>query len=79
MINNNYMFIPTAFITMPRIITGPGQYITRGGETITIDSMLDCRFYGAVGRYSCGTNEKWGISGRIFAGMTSNNDVVRPA
>ena len=69
----------TALLSKPRIIVGPGQYVTRSGEIVTVKSMLTRRFYGAAGHYPNGTQEMWDVSGRILPLTETDNDVVRAA
>jgi len=59
-------------IVLPTIITGPGEYRTRCGETVTIDTVG--RF--ATGRYSDGVPETWDVSGRLLPFNESKNDIV---
>lgn len=72
----------TALLSKPRIIVGPGQYVTRSGEIVTVKSIelpWVRRFYGAVGHYPNGTQEKWDVSGRCLPLTLTDNDVVRAA
>ena len=71
-------FIP--LFTLPVIINEPGEYITRGGDRVTIDRASTRHDFGCVGSYvACGTAEKWHLSGRILATSETRNDVVRKA
>jgi predicted nucleic acid-binding protein len=68
-------FIP--LFTLPVIINEPGEYLTRGGDRVTIDRASTRHDYGCVGSYvACGTAEKWHKSGRILATSETSNDVV---
>lgn len=70
------MRMNSSFITLPNIVTGPGQYITRSGETVTIVGIE--RRYWAKGHYSNGVVERWDISGRVLPFSESSNDIVKP-
>jgi hypothetical protein len=68
---------------LPTIIDTPGTYRTRGGETVTIDSV-ETRYgrptntFNCKGKYSCGTVEGWHHTGRlgVYQSSTSKNDIV---
>jgi hypothetical protein len=65
-------------VVLPRIIDGPGRYVTRCGETAEVTNVSD--YHWKRGRYlDCGTPELWHNSGRIFAGQLSNNDIISKA
>lgn len=62
------------------IIDKPGEYLTRGGERVTIDHASSRHDFGCSGRYAgCSTQDHWHKSGRIFAGAKSQNDIVARA
>lgn len=66
-------------VTLPTIITEPGQYITRCGETVTIDRTSSKHDFGNIGFYGIDEatiTECWHRSGRINATRETNNDVV---
>lgn len=63
-------------VTKPTIITEPGQYRTRGGEIVTVETVSVRPDFGCTGHYEHGTRERWHKSGRIFAGMESQHDIV---
>jgi hypothetical protein len=65
-----------AFVTLPVVIKAAGQYLTRSGETVTIETVSNRHDFGCKGRYSDGTSEGWHRSGRLFKGFTSANDIV---
>lgn len=68
------------FIFQEVIIDGPGEYLTRGGERVTIDHASTHHNFGCIGRYAdCGTQDHWSKSGRLFAGTLSQNDIVARA
>lgn len=63
---------------LPTIIDGPGEYVTRGGETVTVESVvgpgiITARAYGS---YSCGIRESWYANGRVLPFSASLNDIV---
>lgn len=61
--------------TLPTVIDGPGEYVTRGGDTVTITRVSGNR---AEGKYSCGIAERWSCrGGRVLPFYESRNDVVR--
>lgn len=65
------------FIFQEVIIDGPGEYLTRGGERVTIDQASSSLSFDCAGRYAdCGTQDRWSKSGRLFAGTLSQNDIV---
>ena len=67
-------------VVLPVIITTPGEYITRGGERVTISKTSSLNDHGCVGVYAVnGISDAWHRSGRIYAGMESLNDIVREA
>jgi hypothetical protein len=67
------------FVTLPVVITTPGNYVTRGGETVTIDMVSTRHDHGCRGNYSTGEREGWHKSGRIYAGIETANDIVKAA
>lgn len=66
-------------VTKPVLIAAPGQYVTRCGEAVTIVKASSKHDFGCVGSYENGTPERWHKSGRIFAGIETENDIVSPA
>jgi hypothetical protein len=66
-------------VTKPDVITSPGQYITRGGETVTVTAASWRHDFGCVGTYADGTAERWHKSGRTSASRESRNDIVKAA
>ena len=64
------------FVTMPTIITGPGQYVTRGGERVTIHQASSNHDFGCLGSYSNGIRDGWHKCGRLNFGQLSNNDII---
>lgn len=67
-------------IFLPVVIDGPGDYLTRGGERVAISHASTRHDFQCTGSYStCGTNDGWHKSGRLFAGPESRNDIVARA
>nr|WP_194151607.1 hypothetical protein [Pseudomonas caspiana] len=68
-------FVP--LITLPDVINEPGEYLTRGGDRVTIDHASTRHDYGCVGFYvECESPDKWHKSGRILATSETRNDIV---
>jgi len=65
-----------AFVAMPVIITGPGRYVTRAGEVVTIEMALQRHAFGCSGVYSTGQREEWHMSGRLMFDKETPNDIV---
>lgn len=64
-------------VTLPRVITEPGRYLTRAGEIVTITVTSSKHDLGNAGYYEkCGTPDHWHHSGRIFASRETPNDIV---
>lgn len=74
--SNPAYFVP--LVILWDVITGPGEYVTRCGEVVSIDSA-DCRAakLDCLGSYADGTRERWHRSGRIMASREMVNDIVR--
>lgn len=71
-------FIP--LFILPEIVDGPGEYLTRCGDRVTIDRASTRHDFGCVGSYAlCGTAERWHKTGRIFATSETRNDIVQRA
>lgn len=67
-------------ITKPIIVDGPGDYLTRCGERVSISSVSTKHDFGCRGQYlACGTAERWHKSGRIMATSETANDIVSRA
>lgn len=73
-------FMPTGrshkMMISPVIITEPGQYVTRCGETVTI-TVLSRK--DAWGHYSNGVEERWDVSGILLHFSESANDIMAKA
>ena len=65
-----------SLVTLPVVIDAPGAYLTRGGERVEIFHVVSRHAFACRGRYSCGVNDQWHPSGRLYFGTLSNNDVV---
>lgn len=61
------------------VVTGPGRYLTRGGEAVTVEEVVGYGVLAAHGKYSCGIPERWSRSGRVLAHYLSPNDIVAAA
>lgn len=71
-------FIP--LFCLPVIINEPGEYITRSGDKVTVETASTRHDLGCVGNYTaCGTKEKWHNTGRTHATRETGNDIVRRA
>lgn len=67
-------------VTKPVVITEPGDYLTRCGERVTITRASDRHDHGCHGRYlPNGPDDRWHKSGRLYFGMTSDNDIISKA
>ena len=65
---------------LPTVITGPGEYLTRSGERVTVEQASTKHKFDCVGFYNDSKiAECWHHSGRILAGTTTDNDVVSRA
>lgn len=68
------------FLSKPTIITEPGKYLTRAGQTVFIDRIMPYGPYAALGRYLPNNiSETWDISGRTEPYNESPNDIVSKA
>jgi hypothetical protein len=67
----------TALMMLPVIIDAPGQYITRGGETVTIYMATDKNSFACSGFYSNEIGDSWHKSGRLYFHEQSANDIVK--
>lgn len=64
-------------VLAPMVIVAPGEYVTRCGETVTVTAASARHEHGCVGQYPNEVREAWHRSGRIFANMETQNDIVR--
>jgi hypothetical protein len=75
---NSGYFAP--LVTLPDIVTVPGEYFTRKGERVVVTKVSTHHDLNCVGAYvDCGTAERWHKSGRIRATSETLNDIVRRA
>ena len=66
----------TSLVTLPTIITSPGQYRTRGGAVVTVSHVSTRPDFRCHGSYANGVRDGWHKSGRLYAGALSQNDIV---
>jgi len=57
----------------PQVITEPGVYNTRGGETVAVEQIGK---YWATGHYGNGIRETWDFGGRLLPHSESPHDIV---
>lgn len=69
-------FVP--LVALPAVISGPGAYVTRSGETVFVTQASRHNDFGCTGHYASGQSDHWHRSGRLFAGCESDNDIVQP-
>ena len=65
-----------SLVTQPVVIDGPGYYVTRSGEVVTVTKSSRKHDFGCVGAYGNDVAESWHKSGRILASRETANDVV---
>ena len=66
-------------VLLPTVITEAGNYVTRCGETVTIERSSAKHDFGNRGFYANAegrVTDSWHRSGRVNASRESNNDVV---
>lgn len=63
-------------MSLPIIIAGPGKYLTRCGDLVVVESFGRVANFSCVGSYPDGVKESWHRSGRLFANVISDNDIV---
>ena len=64
-------------ILLPAIIDAPGEYITRRGERVDLDSVSARHRFACAGRYrGSGIIEHWHKSGRLLVSRETANDIV---
>ncbi len=72
--SNGYIW---PLVCRPIVITAAGDYLTRGGEVVSIQSLSSNNDFGCIGTYSTKQRERWHRSGRIFANVETPNDIVK--
>lgn len=78
MARNTGYFAP--LVNLPIIVDAPGDYLTRGGEQVYVHSVSIKHEFACDGCYSRGAiMERWHRSGRLYADMPSQNDIVSKA
>ncbi|MBW4656636.1 MAG: hypothetical protein KME20_26870 [Kaiparowitsia implicata GSE-PSE-MK54-09C] len=65
-----------SLVLLPTIVTGPGNYVTRAGEIVTIETSTRWRDFACRGTYPNGVADGWHRSGRLYAGIECANDIV---
>lgn len=69
-----------SLILLPAIINAPGRYITRAGETVMIERIDGAGLYRCRGQYiTTGQIDAWHSSGRVFASVESELDIISKA
>lgn len=64
-------------VTMPTIITEPGQYLTRSGELVEITKVSAFHEFACAGTYAeAARRDDWHKSGRLYATLECANDIV---
>ncbi|MFL1449187.1 hypothetical protein ACI77O_12400 [Pseudomonas tritici] len=64
-------------IFLPVVITEPGEYLTRCGDTVTVATVSDRHDLNNKGSYNaCGTDDSWHKSGRILGSRETANDII---
>lgn len=68
---------PEELWQLPTLITEPGTYLTRAGETVVVSTILPPgRLFRCLGEYTGGVKERWHVTGRVFSRRISANDIV---
>lgn len=70
-----------SMVAMPVIVVGPGRYVTRCGDIVTITEASDSHDFGCVGSYlyqasGRSSDDYWHKSGRLYGGMESASDII---
>jgi hypothetical protein len=73
MISSGYMW---PLVTLPVVIDGPGYYVTRSGEVVTVAKPSLKHAFDCIGAYGNDVAESWHKSGRLLASRETANDVV---
>jgi hypothetical protein len=78
MMSNQAYFV--SLVVLPNVITGPGEYVTRCGELVTIVEVGGrAAKFECLGVYPNGPSERWHRSGRLLPSRETDNDIVRAA
>lgn len=65
-------------ISLPDLVIAPADYLTRGGDLVTIVKVSSKHDHECAGFYTAsGTTERWHKSGRILASSETRNDIIR--
>lgn len=65
-----------SLVALPTLIFKPGQYRTRVGEIVTVELVSSRHDFSCCGHYAHGTPESWHKTGRLFATIETENDIV---
>ena len=72
----DWNFVKGEWLALPLIVLEPGQYRTRAGQIVTINTVSD-RPFGCKGNYPNGIVERWHPTGRIFTSdLKTTNDIM---
>jgi hypothetical protein len=63
-------------VLLQEVITQPGNYVTRCGETVKVETASRKHQFACHGSYPNGISESWHRSGRILASRETDNDIV---
>lgn len=63
-------------VNLSKIIDAPGLYLTRAGDQVKINSISTRNDFNCAGEYRDGVLESWHRSGRILAGIITDNDII---
>jgi hypothetical protein len=66
-----------SLVVKPVIIDRPGTYLTRCCQRVTVTEVSTKHDRGCIGTYPEGIKEGLHMSGRIFTGRESPNDIVQ--
>ena len=67
-------------VILPNVITEPGYYLTRCGDTVHVYAVSARHNFDCFGSYrsgnASGLHDSWHKSGRVFASRETDNDIV---
>lgn len=69
--------LQVALMLLPVVVTRPGLYRTRAGAVVKIHSITERGTFRCHGEHDCGTPDRWSPSGRLFASLLSDHDLVQ--